>query len=400
MWLLGHHATRTPECRKAHWLYWLLFLCLAGAFVGAWADTGAGSVAAGDPVARPDTPVTSGTATRLMGGAIQGKAVNIGGVVTALAGSIGETGSADGPGAAARFSFSASVTTDGTNLYVADTGTIEGEGNNTIRKVAIATGVVTTLAGRAEKIGYANGVGAAARFEGPMGITTDGTNLYVAETDNNAIRKIVIATRAVTTLAGSTTGRAGSVDARGTAARFAGPMGITTDGTNLYVADTSNYTIRKIVIATGVVTTLAGNAGTSGHADGTGTAATFYQAFGITTDGANLYVADASSATIRKIVIATGVVTTLAGSAGIRGHADGTGAAASFHFPTGITTDGTNLYVADNLNHLIRKIAIASGEVTTLTLADGARSFTGPHGITTDGTRLFVCGSYNIVAVQ
>ena len=102
------------------------------------------------------------------------------------------------------------------------------------------------------------------------------------------------------------------------------------------------------------VTTLAGT-GSSGSANGTGTSASFNVPYGITTDGTNLYVGDSSNHLIRKIVISTGAVTTLAGT-GDNGSANGTGTSASFSKPFGITTDGTNLYVADYSNHLIRKI--------------------------------------------
>lgn len=221
-------------------------------------------------------------------------------------------------------------------------------------------------------------------FYRPDGITTDGTNLYVADTGYSAIRKIVIATGEVSTIAG-TEGSRGSEDGIGAAARFNDPSAITTDGTNLYVTDSSNYIIRKIVIATGTVTTLAGTVGVWGSADGTGAAARFSLAFGITTDGANLYVADSNNYTIRKIVIATGVVTTLAGTAQVRGNTDGIGAGAIFFFPEGITTDGTSLYVDDTVNNTIRKIVIATGEVTTLVESVAS-------GITTDGTNLYVAG--------
>jgi DNA-binding beta-propeller fold protein YncE len=268
--------------------------------------------------------------------------------VTTIAGSAGAIGSADGTGTAATFNYPTGITTDGTNLYVADNG------NSTIRKIVISTLVVTTIAGSAGANGSADGTGAAARFCYPFGITTDGTNLYVTDYVNSTIRKIVISTLAVTTIAGSA-GANGSADGTGTAATFNYPTGITTDGTNLYVADTYNSTIREIAISTGAVTTVAGSAGTNGSADGTGTAATFNYPTDITTDGTNLYVADNGNNTIRKIVISTGAVTTVAGSIA-NGSADGTGAAATFNNPTGITTDGTNLYVADNGNSTIRKI--------------------------------------------
>ena len=104
----------------------------------------------------------------------------------------------------------------------------------------------------------------------------------------------------------------------------------------------------------GAVTTLAGT-GSSGSANGTGTSASFYSPTGITTDGTNLYVADYGNNAIRQIVISTGVVTTVAGT-GSSGSANGTGTSASFYNPIGMTTDGTNLYVADTSNNLIRKI--------------------------------------------
>jgi hypothetical protein len=270
------------------------------------------------------------------------------GAVTTLAGS--SVGSADGPGSTAQFKNPACITTDGPNLYMTD------QGNSTIRAIVSSSGAVTTLAGNPTATGSANGMGNAARFNSPTGITTDGTNLYVVDTGNDTIRSIVISTGAVTTLAGSPT-VTGSIDGTGNAARFFLPIGITTDGTNLYVADMGNNTIRKIVISTGAVTTLAGgSASTPGSADGTGRAARFYSPWGITTDGTNLFVTDDRNYTIRKIVIATGAVTTLVGSAGTPGSADGTGSAARFNFPTGITTDGINLFVADNGNNTIREI--------------------------------------------
>ncbi|MHB9116801.1 MAG: NHL repeat-containing protein [Burkholderiales bacterium] len=343
---------------------------------------------------------TNTQVTSLMGGAIQGTPLNLTTAVTTLAGYVSAipVTITDGTGTAASFYSPPGITTDGTNLYVADV--------TAIRKIVIATGAVTTLAGSTlGATGSADGTGTAARFANVRGITTDGKNVYVADTDNSTIRKIVIATGAVTTLAGTAKSN-GITDGTGAAARFYRPSSLTADGTNLYVADTGNHTIRKIVIATGAVTTLAGTASPFfgyGSTDGTGTAAKFNGPAGITTDGTNLYVADTGNNAIRKVVIATGAVTTLAG--GAWGSTDGTGTAALFYSPAGIVTDGTNLYVADSLNTTIRKIVIATGAVTTLASTgwgtagwgsasvDGkgaAARFARPQGITTDGTSLYV----------
>src|SRR5207245_2356847 len=142
----------------------------------------------------------------------------------------------------------------------------------------------------------------------------------------------------------------------GSAARFFYPEGVAVDGSgNVYVADQANFTIRKIT-PSGVVTTLAGLAGSRGSADGTGSAARFSDPYGVAVDGSgNVYVADTSNYTVRKIT-PSGVVTTLAGLAGSSGSADGTGSAARFYQPTGVAVDASgSVYVADYGNDTIRK---------------------------------------------
>ena len=336
-----------------------------------------------------------------MGGSRQGVELSLTTEVTTLAGTtLAGTGSSgykdNSTGTLAKFKQPWDITTDGTNLYVVDTS------NHTIRQVVISTGAVTTLAGTAETPGNTDDNGTAASFKHPKGITTDGTNIYVADSSNNLIRQIVISTGAVTTLAGGGSGN--STDDTGTTASFKSPQGITTDGTNLYVADSYNHKIRKIVIDNASVTTLAGT-GSSGSTDNTtGTSASFNEPLGITTDGTNLYVADTKNHLIRQIVISTRAVTTLAGT-GSPGTTDNTtGTSASFYGPSGIATDGFNLYVADRSSSLIRRIVIATGAVTTLAgMGSGnpiddtgtAARFKVPTGITSDGIDLYVLDKQN-----
>lgn len=325
------------------------------------------------------------------------------GVVTTVAGSPGISGSTDGAGSAARFGNPRGVSTDSAgNVYVVDSS------NVTIRKITPA-GLVTTLAGSPGISGTADGTGSAARFGfvlfgGPLGLASDSAgNLFVADTVNDEIRKITPA-GVVTTLAGSP-GGSGSEDGTVDAARFLAPQGVATDSSgNLYVSDTANHTIRKITAA-GVVTTLAGSAGIRGSVDGTGSAARFDRPRGIATDSAgNVFVADYNNSTIRKITPA-GVVTTFAGTAGMRALVDGTGSAARFSLPSGVATDGDgNVYVADFANCSIRKITPA-GSVTTLAGSfeigslDGtgsAASFNFPSGLAIDSAgTLYVADSGN-----
>jgi sugar lactone lactonase YvrE len=276
------------------------------------------------------------------------------GVVTTLAGTAGTLGTTDGTGTAARFKAPQGIAIDstGANLYVADTG------NSTIRRIVVATGAVTTVAGTAGSFSFANGTGAAALLSGPIGLALNTTNtiLYVADNGNHLVRQLVLASGAVTTVAG-TTSTPGSANGTGTAATFNLPRGIAADATNLYVADYGNHGVRQIVIATGAVTTVAGTLGTSGSANGTGTAATFKNPGALAAQGANLYVADSGNSIVRQIVIATGVTTTLAGSAGATGTTDGIGNAARFALfsPLGIAANsGGTLYLADTNNQTIR----------------------------------------------
>lgn len=240
----------------------------------------------------------------------------------------------------------------------------------------------TTLAGMKGESGSTDGIGSAARFGGPSGIVVDGSGIvYVADTGNFTVRKIT-SDGVVTTLAGKAS-FPGSADGTGGSARFDSPRGVAVDESgNVYVADTGNDTIRKIASG-GVVTTLAGKAGIPGNADGGGSAARFSSPAGIAVDASgNIYVADTGNHTIRKIS-SGGVVSTLAGSAGNYGSVDGTGNAARFWGPEGIAADAIgNVYVADTDNDTIRKI---TNEGTVTTLAGSNGQFYYPAGVATDG---------------
>ena len=308
--------------------------------------------------------------------------------VTTLAGSVAQPGSLDGTGTGAQFNRPSSVAVDAaSNVYVAD------EHNQTIRKVTTA-GVVTILAGRTGQTGSANGTGTNAFFNFPSGVAVDNaTNVFVADQDNHVIRKIT-SLGVVTTLAGKV-GQPGTNDGIGTNAQFNGPLAVAVDGaTNVYVADYNNNTIRRVTSA-GVVTTLAGWPGHSGANDGSGTNAQFNGPIGVTIDGtSNLFVADSGNNAVRKVTSA-GLVSTFAGNSSQFGTNDGTGTNALFTVPAGVAVDSLgNLFVADEFNYTIRKVTSA-GVVTTIGGtpgvigdADGigsAAKFGGPTGIAVDG---------------
>ncbi len=324
--------------------------------------------------------------------------------VTTLAGLAGVTGSTNSNGTNATFfgPIGIAVDTSG-NVYVAD------QINNMIREIT-SGGVVSTLAGQLTS-GSTNATGTAASFYWPHGVAVDSTgNVYVADRRNYLIRKIALG-GAVTTLRGrqgyrghqrdrcrriiqlsrwrsgrylreclrrgcsqqcnpeNHTSRCGNdpggvgrgywINQRNwylciilrslrSRSRFSG---------NVYVADAGNHLIREITSG-GVVSTLAGQAGVAGATNAIGTAASFNDPSGVAVDSSgNVYVADYGNHVIRKIT-SGGVVSVLAGSAGVTGYTNGTGATALFNYPAGVAVNsaGTTVYVADSSNNLIRVI--------------------------------------------
>jgi serine/threonine protein kinase, bacterial len=235
----------------------------------------------------------------------------------------------------------------------------------------------------------------------------------VADSSNHNIRKIW-PDGVVTTLCG---GIIGTDDGTASAGQFHSPAHMALDPAgNIVIADTYNHAIRRVTPA-GVVTTIAGQKGAGGYANGMGTTARFFTPEAVAVDATgNIYVADSGNNAIRMIDT-VGVVTTFAGSypgaggtAGASGSADGTGSAARFNDPQGLTLDAAgNLYVADNRNALIRKVTPAA-VVTTLLgqlgregvqLGAAPGSFTRPSGLTVsgDGRQLWVVDETAVLSV-
>lgn len=301
--------------------------------------------------------------------------------VTTVAGST--SGNLDGTGTAAQFSSPMGVVGNGNYLYVVDYA------SSRIRRIDLATNEVATIAGSTS--GYIDGIGTAARFANPTGISYHNNNLYVAEFSGNRIRQINLATNEVTTVAGSTRG---SVDGIGTAAQFNNPVAVTYADNYLYVAEQTSHRIRRVDLTTKEVTTIAGS--TNGYTDAVGTAAQFSTPFALVCNGSDLYVGEAGGNRIRKIDLTTNQVSTIAGS--IAGSNDGIGTDAQFRAIWGITYYDNSLYVSDQGNHRIRKIDLNNNEVTTVAGSSSGyldstgttARFSGPSGITYFNNRLYI----------
>lgn len=263
------------------------------------------------------------------------------------------------------------VSLDGSRVYFAD------RNNNRIRFITVADQTTHYLTGAGAKNadgsvrnGYREGkpcadtfgagVAGCAYFNRPNGIavSADGTRLYIADTGNHRIRTVNIATGATTLLAGG--GKAGLKDAVGGRALFHTPWGITlsSDGKTLYVADRGNHAIRAVDLSTRAVTTLTGN-GRSGYRNGAFAQSrlSFPEYVARGPDTQTLFVSEAGTNRIRKLQLNTAQVSRFAGN-GKRGSNNGRAGTASFNHPQGMVTVGSNLLVADQLNDLIRAIAL------------------------------------------
>lgn len=266
------------------------------------------------------------------------------------------------------------------NMFIADTG------NHRTRRVDAGSGIITTLAGYGQAL-FAGDSGPAtgAALAAPYGVAIDASgNVIVVDTANNRIRKIDGSTRVITTVAGN--GQAGFLGDNGPAwaAALINPSGIGLDSTgNLFVADTVNHRIRRKDVGTGVMTTVAGsNQSGLGGDNGPATAAGLVFPRAVTVDSArNLFVADTGSHRIRKVSAAGGIISTVAGN-GQRGFSGDIGLAtqAALSSPWAVAVDGAgNLFIADRDNHRIRKVAVATGIITTVA-GNGNNAYSGDNG--------------------
>jgi sugar lactone lactonase YvrE len=300
------------------------------------------------------------------------------GIITTVAG-IGSAGfSGDGgPAISAQIGpYKVAVDSAG-NLYFSEYT------NHRVRKVNTA-GVITTIAGNGiDGFSGDGGPATSAKLSFPMGVAVDSVgNLYIADSENNRIRKVTAA-GVITTVAGNGTDGFSGDGSLATSAQLASPTGVATDSAgNFYIADTYNFRIRKVVLS-GVITTVAGNGEWEGFSDGVpATSAPLYYPKDITVDSGNLYIVDYATARIRKVNLA-GVITTVAGNGSLGFSGDGGPAtSAQLYNPISVAMDSSGyLYISDSENNRIRKVSPA-GVITTVA-GNGNDGFGGDGGLAT-----------------
>ena len=249
-------------------------------------------------------------------------------------------------------------------IYIADTF------NDVIDAVNPSTGVITTIAGT---LGV-NGPASSGLLYDPRGIALDGNLLFIADRDNNAVEELNLTTGTLTTIAGNGTfGDAGD-GGPAIAAELASPTAVAVDATgqNVYIADTFNDAIREVNLASGIITTVAGTLGTSGFSGdgGPATSATLFDPTGVAVDGSgNIYIADSDNEVVRKVTTSTGLISTFAGTPQTQGYSGDGGLATSAELSTplglALNSTGTTLFIADRDNNAIREVNLATGIITT-----------------------------------
>jgi sugar lactone lactonase YvrE len=269
------------------------------------------------------------------------------------------------------------------NIYIAD---LE---NNRIRKVTASTGIISTVAGNGTA-GYSGDGGAAtsAEINFPYGVAVDSAgNIYIADFGNQRIRKVTASTGIISTVAGDGIVGYSGDGGPATSAELDSPTGVAVDGAgNIYIADLGNYRIRKVTVSTGKISTVAGD-GIQGYSGdgGPATSAELYYATGVAVDTAgNIYISDVVNVRIRKVTAATGIINTVAGdgAGGFSGDG-GPATSAELSSPWGVAVDTAgNIYISDVSNQRIRKVTASTGIINTVA-GDGTVGYSGDGGAAT-----------------
>ncbi|MDB5283903.1 MAG: hypothetical protein JWO06_2978 [Bacteroidota bacterium] len=299
--------------------------------------------------------------------------------------SIGNSGV---PATSAQLQLPSGVAVDATgNVYIADPDM------NSILKVNATNGLITIFAGSVNGGGFSGDGGLAdtATLAGPVGVGVDGNgNVYIADAGNDRIRKVDVNTGIITTIAGNGIPGLSGDGGPATSAKLNGPSGVAVDVFgNVYIADRQNNRIRKVSAANGHISTIAGKSAANGNGgfSGDGARADFAelaQPNGVAVDASsNVYIADLSNNRIRKITVSTGIITTIAGSgpgvstgtfSGDGGSADSAG----LYYPRGVAVDiSGNLYIMDSQNNRVRKVS--AGIITTV-VGNGTPGYSGDGG--------------------
>jgi trimeric autotransporter adhesin len=266
-----------------------------------------------------------------------------------------------GPATSAHLNVPFGVAVDASgNVYIADSG------NNVVRKISSSTGIISTIAGKVNSLGYTGDGGPATNAElfNPYDVAVDPIgNVYIADSQNHTVRKISATTGIITTIAGTGPINSGYAGDGGPAisAKLNAPQGVAIDAAgDVYIADAGNHAIRKITASTGIISTISGS-GTYGYSGdgGLATAAKLYAPSKVAIDDVgDVYIADQGSHVIRKVTVPTGIISTLAGSgaAGFSGDG-GPATAARLSSPQGVAVDlSGNVFVTDGGNGVIRAV--------------------------------------------
>lgn len=330
---------------------------------------GNGSLGDGGPATSAELNLPNGTAVDSSGNLFIAdtvdslvRRVDLGtGIITTVAGG-GLNGLGDGgPATSAELAVPHGVAVDDSgNLFIADYY------NQRIRRVDAATGIITSVAGDGV-FGFSGDGGPAtsAELASPFGVAVDASgNIFIADSDNERIRRVDAATGIITTVAGDGVAGFGGDGGPATSAQLNLPLGVAVDTFgDVFIADENNSRMRRVDAGTGVITTVAGDgvAGFSGDG-GPATGAELYFPAGVAVDATgNLFIADTDNSRIRRVDAVTGIIITVAGVGTVGFSGDGGPAtSADLNYPSGVAVDSfSNLYTADTNNLRIRSVNLA-----------------------------------------